>query len=220
MIVIAGDSYSKAHDQSCMPHPKYSWAGNMIRAHGGYGIAVPGSNNLDILDRLLPYKDLQCPFIINFSHLVRGSGRFKYGYKKYSTAVIHKLNIEAARKTMQLFGDRALFWTPFPGYEQEPGIQSIFQLEEDELWLNRDETGKLRGFNSYLNDDLGVLGNHLTRKGNDYLFDRFSEWVEAHPLYKKSEPILFTNEDDNDKGDGEDLASGQHVWTNWTNLDD
>lgn len=204
MIVIAGDSYSKAHDQSCMPHPKYSWAGNMIRAHGGYGIAVPGSNNLDILNRLLPYKDLQCPFIINFSHLVRGSERFSY--KKYSTTVLKKLNLEAARKTMALFQDRALFWTPFPGYEQEPAIQSIFQLEEDELWLNQDETGKLRGFNSHLNDELGVLGNHLTRKGNDYLFDRFSEWVEAHPLYKKSEPILFTKEDYNNQG--------QHAWTN------
>jgi len=206
MIVIAGDSYSKAHDISCMPHPKYSWAGNMIRAHGGYGIAVPGSNNLDILDRLLPYKDLQCPFIINFSHLVRGSNRFKHPYKQYSTAVLKKLNLEASRKTQALFGDRALFWTPFPGYEDEPGVQSIIQLEDDELWLNRDKTGKLTGFNSLLNSELKVLGNHLTRKGNDYLFDRFSDWVTSHPLYEKSEPILFTDEDYN--------TGEQQVWTN------
>ena len=204
MIVLAGDSYSRAQDKSFMPCPKYSWAGNMIRTHGGYGIGAPGSTNLDILKSLIPYKDLQCPFIINFSHLVRGSRNFK----NYTSTVNRLQNLEAAQKTIDIFADRALFWTPFPGYEKVSKIQSIFLLEDDELWLNRDETGVLRGFtDSQMKKGLGVLGNHLTSRGNDYLFNYFSKWLETHPLYKKSEPLLFCSKNYNTEPE-------QTAWTN------
>jgi len=193
MIVLAGDSYSRAQDKSDIPCPKHSWAGDMIRTHGGYGIAAPGYTNVDILKSLIPYKDLQCPFIINFSHLVRGSRNFNV---LDSAGLDRQQNLEAAQKTIEIFADRALFWTPFPGYEKVTKVQSIFLLEDDELWLNGDEKGVLRGFPWYeKKNELEDLGNHLTRKGNEYLFKYFSNWVETHSLYKKSKPLLFCSKE-------------------------
>jgi len=206
MIVIAGDSYSRAHDKSFMTAPRYSWAGNMIRTHGGHGLGVPGSNNLDILERLIPYKHFKCPFIINFSHLVRVS--HKVALSKYSTAVTRKRNLVAAEKIIDLFKDRALFWTPFPGYEKISEIESIILPNDDEMWMNRDEQGVLRGFTqSERKQELGIEGNHFTRRGNDLLFERFSAWVTSHPLYKQSDIQLFV-------ADNYNSESEQRAWTN------
>jgi hypothetical protein len=46
-------------------------------------------------------------------------------------------------------------------------VQSIFLLEDDELWLNRDETGVFKRLSLESANEKGVrgvVGNHLTRK--------------------------------------------------------
>jgi hypothetical protein len=176
-IVLAGDSYSDVQDFRTRPVAKpeyFAWSDEICKRFSAACVAQYGASMWNIWQQTksLPWDLL----IVNMTGLVRFSQEIDWTFKakrlKINEPTLIKHNKQFVKRIVQL--PCTYCWSPFPEYADYPGVEWINLEHNDELWwVNHAHAGDIEARPHHL-----ITGNHLTRKGNEWMINHITQKIE------------------------------------------